>query len=737
MQIDRRSFLSFIIGGAAGTTLSPLPWKLTDDLSIWSQNWPWTPVPEAGEVSYTTSACTLCPAGCGISVRKVEDRVVKIEGLKGHPINDGGLCILGLSGAQLLYGPSRVKTPKKRMGNRGQGRWADITWDQALSEVAAKLAELRSKHQSHTLACITGAGRGTVPRLFHRFLTAYGSPNFIQTTSIRDSYELAFHQMLGADGPVGFDIENTDFLLSFGAGILEGWDSPVRMFRANSARRERGGILVQVEHRLSNTAAKADLWIPIQPGTEAVLALGLADIIIKDALYNREFVNNHASGFGRFKDWVASQFSLELVSEKTGIDKTTIITLARDFARSRNPLAVCGRGQGRTPQRLGEVMAVQALNGLMGNINQAGGVWSVPEPDYIGWGDPEMDRTATQGVEKSRIDGAGTQQYPATKHLPNRLAEVIHSGKAYPIEVLLVSGANPCYTLPDSSTVKQAIEKIPFVVSFSPYLDETAQMADYILPDHTNLERYEDIPAPAGYPKPFIGLVKPVVAPQFNTRHVGDTILSLAKALGGTIAGSFPWDSYEACIQETLGDKWETLQEQGYWIDAANQVTSRSWAFSTSTGKFEFPAPDGSIGPVEIEGDANAYPLILVPYDSMRLANAYIGNPPFLTKTVADTVIKGKDGFVEINPATAKSLGLSEGRSAQLKTPRGAVRVKVHLSERIGPGLVALPRGLGHTAYDKFLSGKGVNYNDLVGPVEDPASGLDAAWGIRAKLSRA
>jgi len=315
---------------------------------------------------------------------------------------------------------------------------------------------------------------------------------------------------------------------------------------------------------------------------------------------------------------------------------------------------------------------------------------------------------------------------------------VVNSDKDSPIQALLVSGANPCYTLPGSAAVKQAIEKIPVVVSFSPYMDETAQLADYILPDHTNLERYEEIPAPAGYPKPFIGLAKPVVSPQHDTRHVGDTIFDIAKALGGTVAQSFPWDSYHACIEETLGDKWDALVEDGYWVDAGYKAPAFAANLSTPSGKFEFPAADVRIGVPPIEGDAKSFPLVLVPYDLMRLANAHIGNTPFLTKTVPDTIIKGQDGFVEINPATAKSLGLSEGRKAELKTPKGSARVKVHLSEGIGPGLVALPRGLGHhTTYDKFLSGKGVNYNDFVGPVEDPASGLDAAWGIRASLRKA
>ncbi|OPX39595.1 MAG: hypothetical protein B1H13_09485 [Desulfobacteraceae bacterium 4484_190.3] len=139
---------------------------------------------------------------------------------------------------------------------------------------------------------------------------------------------------------------------------------------------------------------------------------------------------------------------------------------------------------------------------------------------------------------------------------------------------------------------------------------------------------------------------------------------------------------------------------------------------------------------IEPEGDDKTYPLILIPYDSMRLANGSIGNPPFATKTVEDTVLKEKDIFIEINPKTAKSFGLTEGKSANLSTPKGSVKVKIHLFDGIMPGLLAMPRGLGHFNNDRYLTGKGVNFNQLIGPVEDPASGHDAAWGIRARLAK-
>ena len=265
MKVDRRSFLAFVLGGAAGTALSPLPWKITDDISIWTQNWPWTPVPEKGEVSYLNSTCTLCPGGCGITVRKVGERVVKLEGMKGHPVNDGGLCTLGLAGAQILYGPTRVKSPLKKIN----GAWRKISWDAAIAEVVEKLSDLRAKALPHTMACISGSDRGTVPELFNRFLTVYGSPNFMRTASIQDSYELTLFLTQGVRAMAGFDLANADFVLSFGSGLIEGWGSPGYMFRAKSMLSEKGGRMDQVEPRLSKTAAKSKNWIAVQPGTLA------------------------------------------------------------------------------------------------------------------------------------------------------------------------------------------------------------------------------------------------------------------------------------------------------------------------------------------------------------------------------------------------------------------------------------------------------------------------------------
>ena len=737
MKIDRRSFLAFALGGAAGTALSPLPWKLMDDSAIWTQNWSWTPVPERGEITYTNTTCTLCPGGCGITVRKSGERVVKIEGRPDHPVNDGGICPLGAAGAQFLYGPTRVKSPMKKVN----GRWRAISWNEALAEVVRELNTLRSKELAHTVAVVSDTDRGTVAELFSRFLAAYGSPNFIRTPSIQDSYELSLYLTQGVRAMAGFDLSQSDFVLSFGSGLIEGWQSPVYMFRSRSALVANGGRIVQVEPRLSKTAAKSDEWVAVNPGTEGALALGIAHEIIKKKFYDQEFVDNYASGFAAYEKQIIDGYPPEIVSKMTGLPTDTIFMLAKKFAGAKKPLAICGRGQGSDPGSLQEFLAVQSLNALVGNLDRPGGLMAVPEPDYISWPDVERDKIAARGAQHDRADGAGNGEFSLARYLLTRLPQVIGSGQKSPIQALFVANSNPMHSLPDSRAVAKAFEKIPFVVSFSSVMDETAAAADLILPNHLYLERYEDVAAASGFPRPIVGMLQPVVDPLYNTRHTGDVIIEIARAMGRHISMAFPWQSYHACLEETLGDIWDTLTEEGYWLDEEFAAPGRDRMFETDSSRFEFVNTEidrlPGYNPVKPEGDEAHYPLVLIPYDSMRLNTGDVASPPFLVKALDDTILKGNDVLVEVNPATARELGLKQGGIAKLATPKGEALVRVHFFEGIMPGVVGLIRGLGHTAFDRYLAGKGVNYNALSGAIEDAATGHNAAWGIRVRLSRA
>ena len=392
MGITRRNFIAGIVGGVAGLHITPIPWKLTDDIAIWTQNWPWVPLPPVGEFIHKTSVCTLCPGGCGIEVRMVDERAVKIEGRTDYPVNPGGLCPVGMGGLQLLYNESiRFTGPMKRIGPRGSGEFAPVSWNEALGILAKRISGLRKDGRPEALAAVDGNPAGsTMSFLAERFLTAVGSPNYVRTPSGEDTSRLANELMTGADGPEAYDLENADYVLSFGAGLLEGWGAPGRIINAwGYWRGDRKGKvkIVQVESRASNTASKADRWVPVRPGTEAALAMGLAHVIIKEGLYDHRFVREHTFGFNDwsaagkhrkgFKSIAMEHYAPARVAELVGPDAIKaedIVALAREFARSKAPIALCGKGKGTLNGSLYEFMAVQSLNALVGNINKPGGI---------------------------------------------------------------------------------------------------------------------------------------------------------------------------------------------------------------------------------------------------------------------------------------------------------------------------------------------------------------------------
>jgi anaerobic selenocysteine-containing dehydrogenase len=245
-----------------------------------------------------------------------------------------------------------------------------------------------------------------------------------------------------------------------------------------------------------------------------------------------------------------------------------------------------------------------------------------------------------------------------------------------------------------------------------------------ILPASIFLERLEDVVSGAGLAKTVVGLCRPMVDPIFDTKHPGDALILLAQAMGDSMAESFAWDSYDACLEEVAEKVWESLSEDGYvLIDDKPPVgtPTTDFTFLASAPKVEAPMEDNG--------------LTLVPIDKMRLAGGSMISSPFAVKTVSDKVLLGKYSVVEINPATAGAL--KDGDVAVLKTAAGTAKVKIGYNEGIMPGVIGMPRGLGRAFNNPYVAGKGANVNDLIGPVIEPGSGLDAAFGIKATLSKA
>jgi anaerobic selenocysteine-containing dehydrogenase len=745
----------------------------------------------------------LCDGGCGIQARLVnKNRAILLEGNPKNPVNAGGICPLGAAALQFYYAPYRVAQPMKQTRKRGDaGGFQFISWDEAIAVLSGKLAQLKAEGKARTVAAITGQRPSSMGDMWQQFFTAYSSPNFFRMPAQTDSIEVISALTLGQRAPFAFALENASYVLSFGANLLEGWGAPGRMQTVYRLWRQEGGAktgvkVVQVDSRCSMTASKADQWVAVTPGAEAALALGIAHVLVKEKLYDSEFVQGYVFGF---EDWADAQgknrmgfknliqlpqYAPEEVAKLTGVDASRIRELAKDFAGAANAVVVWGDSSGNLPGNIYHDLAYLALNVLKGNLKSGGTVSLVPSVPLEPLPDLQLGATAKRGMEEQRLDRQQSQKAPMPGNDLYAFLDAVSKGAPYPINVLMVHEANPVYSLPENKLFQAALEKVGFLVSFSSYMDETAQQADLILPNQMALERYDDAMGAPGVPYAYYAVASPILKPGPGTKHTGDVLLTLAKTLGGNVAAALPWKDYQSYLQKRVeglasskkgavaekpdmelwklqpgdlvagnykdgADLWKKLTSGLCWYDspvgAMQEVETATGKFELALGSLEGKGLTSASELVYLphfarlspSGDEKEFPLLLVSYPSMSLSNGYLPNPPFMTKALWDFVLKEKDLFVELNPQTAQSLGMAEGSRALLKTPQGELPVRVHLYPGARPGVVYMVEGLGHTAYDQYIQNKGVNANSIMEVQLDPVTGLGTVWATRAQLRRA
>jgi anaerobic selenocysteine-containing dehydrogenase len=741
------------------------------------------------------SVCLLCPSGCGMWARVLDGRLVKLEGSPLHPINLGALCPKGQAAPELLYNPDRIQGPLRRIGQRGEGRWEPINWETGLSLAAERLTGLRNAGHPERFAFLYGETRGQMRDLISYFAQAIGSPNAVSHDSLNiEAAKLGHLLTQGIYDLLAYDLENTNHVLSFGASLLEA-GRPAQRFLSGYAYMRRGrpkrGKVVVVDPRLGVSGAKADEWIPIRPGTDAALALGMAYVIISSGLVDRDFVENYAFGYQDWEDeagvqhkgfrsLVLENYDPETTAEITGVPASTIARMAGEFGTNRPSVAVvpCKGGLlNGSVNGLYTAMAIHALNALVGSVETPGGVLVQRYPTCPGWPELPVDPAAESGRQAERVDGAGSV-YPLARHAYQVVPDRIRQG--YPVEVLFLYDANPMFECPNGSARwVDAFDQVDFVVSFSSFLDETAQFADLVLPDHTFLERWQDdFMEGLGYPG--VALRQPVVEPVHNTRNSGDVLIELAHRVGGPVSAAFPWANFVELLKgqlQDVGATWDTLTELGLWIVPPdrpaergsdpwiNEVVGRDRQRAPQDGYFDFfsrelqcllEAADEAelqrLGiqargdevflphyePVSYHGDEDDYPFLLNVVTLMSLgpysANA---NMPTLQETSGMTVGETWDSWLEMNPESAHRLGLHDKDSVWVESPYGKARTKVRLVPGLRPDVVNLPYNQGHRAVGRWAKDRGVNGLELMGPDTEPLTGLAAFTNTRVKVVRA
>jgi anaerobic selenocysteine-containing dehydrogenase len=681
-----------------------------------------------GEEAWVRSLCQSCSAGCGLTVRVMQGESVrtidgqpkrvkavmakKIEGNPDHPISMGGTCARGQASVQALYHPDRIQGPLKLSGPRGSGQYQSISWKDAMPLLVAQLQQLQATPKA--VALLGGrVNRGTFRTVIERFASGYGATAVAPYDPFDPApLRKAMQMVTGiAQLPV-VDFANAGYLLSFNANLFETFLSPVRhIYSYGMFRQGRPGLrgkFVQAEPRLSQTAACADEWLPIKPGTEGLLALSMAHVIVAEQLHDKDFLSRGTNGFSEWSAALAS-YAPETVAAQVDVKPNVIARIAREFAARRPSVAV---GDSRDVNSLA---AIYALNALVGAYGKPGGILF----------DPEVGESA-----------------PPASAAPDLLSLITAMG-ANQVKALLVLDSNPLFTLPEQDKLRSALANVPFIVSFSPFLDETSAMADLILPNHHPLERWmDDVPEPGvGYP--VRTLAQPVVQPRFETRDTGDVLLEAAKALGGRTAEALPFASMAAAVKESFktahasnagnvadGDFeafYKKVTAAGGWWDAKS-------APQAPKGKIQFVAP--AVTAAAFAGEAGQFPFLLHIYPSQAFSDGRTAHLPWLQEMPDPMTTVMWGSWVEVSPQTAATLGVHEGDVLKVSSPQGSLELPVYLYPGLRPDVIAIPVGQGHTQFGRYAANRGGNPLKLVASTLDQGSGAVLQTGVRVSAAK-
>ena len=693
-----------------------------------------------GIATFKPSVCTLCSAGCGLLVRVMqgEAEVVrhgrqglvkmglakKLEGNPQHPVNRGKLCARGQAGLQVLYHPDRITHPIKRTGARGSGEFQPITWDDALKELAAHLTALQASSATNALAFMARPLQGQRHVLIERFLQAYGAPPAIwyqpfDEAVLRQANLLSFgHAALPT-----FDLGRADYVVSFGADFLGTWNSPIAQSIGYGAMRQgrpgRRAKFVQVESRMSQTGANTDEWIACRPGTEGALALGIAHVILSEKLVPPGAASRAGSLLAGWPQGLPD-FTPEAVEKQTGVSVAVIKRLAHEMTKSGSAAVIIGGAPLAHTNGLFNALAVNALEALVDTPRDQGPIRSFT---------PE----SLPPLPPMQASLAGLSAFTGQAHAP---------------QMLLLYEANPVFAAPPSLHLREALAKIPYIVSFGNFIDETSAHADLILPDHASLESWLDSLPESGSLQAVASLAPPAVLPLHDTRSMPDVLLGLAHQLGGDVARALPFATYDAMLRaafvplrtrggsidaKTDDDFWDAAQTQGGWWSAPSPAHTPTPSSSAAAAK---TAPMAAAAP-EFAGSAADFPFYFLPYPSQSFGDGSLAHLPWLQELPDVLTSAMWSSWVEINPKTAEQQGIKPGDLVEIASPQGSVRAAAVLSPGIAPDMVAMPVGQGHENFGRFASGRGANPLGLLAPLAEHATGSLAWAATRVKITRA
>ena len=645
----------------------------------------------------TATICEMCHWYCGAIARVVDGKVVKLDGNPEHPNSRGKLCARGNAGIGLLYDPDRVKTPLIRAGARGDGKYKKASWDEALNYIAEKMETIKRDYGPEAVCLFNGGGCSShlIP-----LMAAFGSPNFgnpafAQCRGPRDiGFQLTFGDYPGA--PERLDLANSKMIVLFGSHLGENMhNSQVQDFAEAIGRRAK---LIVVDPRFSTAAGKADHWLPIRPGSDMALMLAWTNILIRESLYDRDYLERYATGFEELAASVAG-CTPEWAAKETEIPASLIVETAVEIGRYKP--AVCihpGRHASWYGNDVQRSRALAILTAILGSWGREGGFYL---PSKASLKKTQLPKAYPIPQKEALIDLA---PYPLAGRagVANGITNVARAatltGKPYPIKGWIVMGTNVVKAMPNEKETIEAINKLDLLVTAEILPLDTAMLSDVILPSASYLEQFTDLVVDRGrYLSVSMG--KAAVMPLYESKDGYTIAKEIAKRLD--LADYFPWETLEDKIKEQCKSwkiDFDELCKSGYarfkntygpYITPENQPV-----FRTPSGKIELYSKElerHGFDPIPkytpIGDPEEGYFRLLYGRSPVHSFSRSTNNPLL-------TQLHGENE-VWINARKAKAIGIVNGQYVTLVNQDGATsnRVKAKVTQRIREDCVYMVHG--------------------------------------------
>ena len=662
--------------------------------------------------------CQMCSRMCGMNVYLSNGKIIKTEGMPEHPCSKGGLCAKGFAVVQYEYSPERLTHPLKRLGERGEGKWQQISWEEALDITAQRLGESKVKYGAPAIFFYRGQGAGWGSPWSHqkRFMNVLGSPNYGS-----HSHLCYVPKVMGQVFTVGrfllSDYESTRCMLLWGYNPF--YSAVANLGRRILDAKQRGAKMVVIDPRFTGPASKADIYVCPRPGTDGALALGMMNVIIEKGLYDKEFVVEWVYGFDKLAEMV-KDYPPERVTEITWVPEDTIREVAELYATTKPALIEMGNAIDQQSNSVQMSRAITCLVAISGNLDKPGGNVQAPEIPLADMSLAELLPKDVKSVEKHPL-------YARIWHVPGPdLVDTILTGDPYPIRSMIVQAGDPALSLSDCEKVRKALRRLDFLVVHDVFMTSAAELADIVLPAASFLE--ENLLCTYGFGltpainTQLFALRKKVVDPPGECHSDMQFIFQLARKMG--LDDYFPWENVEEAMEEEMKPSGITMKDllehpEGILKIFPSHETYLKYernGFSTGTKKVELYSPlfeqygydplpryiEPGESPISRPDLAEKYPLV---------CGAAV-KPGIFTHTQFRTVPWLRDilpePWVEIHPETAERLGISDGDRVIVESLRGEIEVRAKVTEGVDPRAVFLPHGWGqpyaYGAADNIIS---------------------------------